>query len=235
MKKILYSLIALSFLAFSARNATAQNRYIGARFGVNLANQAFEDSPPGISNSIRTGILAGLQVERIFSGTWSLMSQVLYDEKGVDESINRSGSEFGNPVTQIGTANLIFHCFEIPVLLKASFGSGGVRPYLFAGPSIGLFLSGREEDHYTVTIPGTPVRVDTTTSDPNSYVKSLDISAVFGAGISVHLISGQILFVDASYALGLSNVAVIFGSSVHSRDIRLAAGILFPLDLPHLF
>jgi len=229
MKTLLLAFAIVCLATLASARVEAQDRYVGVRFGVNLANEAFDANPPGISEAMRTGILAGLQVDRIFSGVWSLSTEMLYDQKGADESLNRSGKAFENYISQLGTVNLIFNYFEFPILLKASFGSGAVRPYLFAGPSIGVFFSGREEDHYTFTAGGSSVRVDTTTSNPNSYVNSLDISAIFGAGISVRLNSGQILFMDADYAFGLSNVAVIFGSSVQSRDIRLAAGILFPL------
>lgn len=225
MKKLLITLAVLSFVILSALKADAQHHlYLGARVGTNLANQSYDSLPSGASLGIHTGFLAGAQMDYWFDDMWALSAQVLYDQKGTHEDIS-------DPALPglTGTADLVFNYLEIPILLKVSFGTGDVRPYVFAGPSFGIFLSGN--DKISSTYQGHSM--DTTILVPDSTVKSPDIAAVFGAGVSLKLSSGQMLFFDAAYALGLVNIAKPppgDNTTVKSRDIRLAVGILFPLD-----
>lgn len=65
--------------------------------------------------------------------------------------------------------------------------------------------------------------------------RSFDFSALFGVGISVQVYSERLLFLEAAYEYGLSNVLFTGsnrypGYNVKARDIQLAAGILFPMD-----
>jgi len=74
-------------------------------------------------------------------------------------------------------------------------------------------------------------------------VKPLDFSAALGAGLSLKAPSGQMIFIDCSYAFGITVIAKenVYGAlgsyygnpqqtSIQSRDIRFAFGMLFPLD-----
>ena len=98
-------------------------------------------------------------------------------------------------------------------------------PYVLAGPRIGLFFSGNEYysgDSYEVK-----------ESIPDTAISLIDIAAEIGAGLSLDIGSGTLLIFDASYSwsfLNLIKTRFEGFSSVNSRDIRLAAGILFPLN-----
>ena len=223
MKKLLCSLAVLSFVAFSSPSADAQHSYLGVRVGTNLANESVDGLPTGASISIHAGFLGGVQYEYWFDNMWSLGAQVLYDQKGAHEDLNGVVDFVGT-----GTVNLTLSYLEIPVLVKASFGTGNFKPYVFAGPSVGKYLS--NSAHMTETYQGQTF--DTTETLPDSTINSLDFSAILGAGISLRLNSGQLLFFDAAYALGLVNVdnSGDSANTTKSRDIRLAVGILFPLD-----
>jgi hypothetical protein len=50
----------------------------------------------------------------------------------------------------------------------------------------------------------------------------------------VTLDSGPMLFLDADCWYGLTNLYEWYGGATYSRDLRLAAGILFPIHLPSL-
>jgi hypothetical protein len=233
MKTLLRSLAFLSALVFSATNTNAQQLMIGVRAGTNLANQSNNlYSPPSLTSTIRLGFLAGGQFDYCFDPMWTITAQVLYDQKGTLINVNESLSVPAGikPESLNGTWNSVYNYLEIPILLKASFGAGNLRPYVFAGPSFGLFLSGSNKEDYS-----NPdlLQNHTSTSVPDSSVKSPDVCAVFGTGMSLKMNSGQTLFIDASYSLGLVNVASTSNgntATVKSRDIRLAAGILFPLN-----
>ena len=135
-----------------------------------------------------------------------------------------------------GTADWTSSYLEIPLLAKVSFGEGAVRRYLFAGPSIGFMLSNFEKLHNTGYRPFPyGVGVNDTTVDITDSTTKIDFSIVAGAGISLKLASGTELFLDAGYAFGLTNTDNYYydkasGLNIYSRDIRLAAGVLFPIN-----
>ena len=225
MKKLLCASAVLSFFTLSARNAKAQHLYLGARVGANLASQSISanwypsGTSSGTSNDINVGIVAGAQLDYQLNDIWSLSGQILYDQKGryTKKSI-------------LASWNDTYNYLEIPILIKANVGTGNLRPFVFAGPSFGIFLSGSYHD-----FDGIADLVNPDGSIPASAVRSPDISAVLGAGLSMKLSIGQILFIDAAYALGLVNISkpetyYYQPSSIKSGDIRLAAGILFSLD-----
>jgi len=222
-------IIIAALLLVLAPDAHAQHGYIGAMFGANVANLSFDENPPGITNSRRIGILAGIQVDHVLNGIWSLTGEALYEQQGANQSINRPGKLSGIWLEQTGTSSLTLNYLDVTALIKASFGSGMIKPYVFAGPSLGAYLSGNEKDNYTVSDAGASVSVDTTQSIPESSVK-IDISGIIGAGVSFTLPSWQMLFIEGGYEFGITDILDDFGSEVQSRDIRLAAGILFPLD-----
>jgi hypothetical protein len=227
MKTFLSSLAVLSTILFSVITANAQQWMIGLRAGTNLANETNNtDLLPNYTYAIRPGFLGGGQVDYWFDKMWAISADVLFDQKGVIQSVNEDP---GTPGALTGTFHVVLNYLEIPILLKASFGISNFRPYVFAGPSFGMFLSGSNTANWSN--PNTPYNGKMTI--PDSAVKSTDIAAVLGAGVSLMLGSGQMVFVDASYAYGLVNINNLNDPSnetINSRDIRIAAGILFPLD-----
>jgi hypothetical protein len=248
MKKTLFSIATLGLVTFFAIRADAQNLYGGARIGANLANQnslgagvfyypywGAEDNPTGI----RTGFLAGLQLDRYFSDTWGLSAELFYDQKGAHREDQLSGTidepqNLAGPFFESGTSDVTLNYLECALLLKARFGSGVLRPYVFAGPSMGLFLSGKRHDNVsdTYTESSENYTVDTTQSIPKAYIKTFDVSVIGGAGIELKVASNYIVFLDAAYTHGFTNIVPNSDGlpRASSRDIRLAAGILFPLD-----
>ncbi len=238
MKKFHCSFAVLTCVTFFALAANAQQTYIGARIGVNLANQLSDSltatTGAGATTGSRTGFLAGLQVDRHFSDMWGISCELFYDQKGTHVSYNMSGTiiyppEDAGPFSQTGTTDFTLSYLEAALLLKVRFFSGVVRPYIFAGPSVGLFLSGKQQDNITFVDNGASYTSDTTRSISE---KTFDVSIVSGAGLELSLESGHIVFVDAAYAYGITNIAQNTDPLlwVKSRDIRIAAGILFPLN-----
>ncbi len=229
MKKLFFFFF-LGFFAVS-NLTSAQQMMIGVRGGVNLANEDWSD---GYSVSLHPGILAGGEIDYLFTHLWTLSIQLLYDQKGA----HADGFGLADGPAASGTADWTTSYLEIPILAKVSFGYGAVRPYLFAGPSIGFLLSNLEKLHgagYSLYNEQGPFySMDTTVNISDSTAK-VDLSIVAGAGISFSLTSGTQFFVDASYAFGLINSDNYHndyenGLSIYSRDIRIAAGVLFPLN-----
>lgn len=98
--------------------------------------------------------------------------------------------------------------FEIPVMLKYSFGRT-VRPYVLAGPSIGFLLTSKMETEYF----GINFDVDTKdiTENPNFGI-------VFGGGVSA-TVRRATLFLEAKYSLDF--VDLMNGGIVVLRAGRL--------------
>ncbi|HEX5317131.1 MAG TPA: outer membrane beta-barrel protein, partial [Candidatus Kapabacteria bacterium] len=115
-----------------------------------------------------------------------------------------------------------------------------VHPYLFAGPSIGFLLRNKEvvSSYLTHFFPGIWIHDSTaidTTADITDSTARVELSIIAGGGISFNFESGIQLFVEAGYAFGLTNIDHYpsdeqYDDYIYSRDIRLAAGILFPLN-----
>jgi hypothetical protein len=237
MRRLLKCFSIFSFVAFSALNANAQQKYIGVVLGANLANESLDAQPGGVTISDRTGILAGIQSERWFSPQWGFSSQLMYVQEGRNDNINGIGTGIFYGTTTTGYTSVEANYLEVTLLIKyAGFGNNVIRPYVFAGPSLGAFLSGNVHSNITVSQKGSqPIEVDTTYALTNSNVNTFEFSAVLGIGVSVKLDSGPMLFLDASYWYGLTNIFDSYGGATYTRDIRIATGILFPINLPSLF
>ncbi len=215
------------FFLLLASASYAQTMMIGARGGVNLANEAITKTLYPENTAFLAELLGGGQLDYQFSNTWALSLQLLYDQKGAHIDM---GPGYSNWTTSY---------LELPLLVKMSFGSGALRPYLFAGPSIGYLLSNIQHIHTNGSyfVPdgvGAWYPIDTAADITDSTAK-IDFSLIAGAGLSLQLASGTALFFDAAYAYGFINSDNYSwdkadGISVYSRDIRLAAGVLFPLN-----
>ena len=233
MKKCFFLVSAFIVVTVSAPHAEAQQKYIGILGGANLANESLDPQPAGISSSYRPGVIAGVDVERWFNSQWGLSSRAMYVAQGHNDRLNQSLTGVLSGSTKIGTDNVETRALGVDLLLKRSlFGNESVRTYAFAGPSLGVIVSGKEYLNDTVETPG-PYYVGDTTFEM-SYSNTLDWSIAFGLGVSAKLDSGPMFFLDAGYWYGLTNLYEWYGGGAFTRDIRLTAGVLFPIHLPSL-
>lgn len=202
--------------------AAPSSTMIGIRGGLGIANEA-TPAYTDFTVSSRTGFLLGGQLDYWFTPMWALSVQALYDQKG--DQLTGVSPENGLPETDDFTLGYI----EVPVLAKVALGSSDVKPYFFAGPSFGFLLSAN--DHQIQTINGATYS-DQTVDVSNSF-STIDVSLLFGAGVAYQTSGGTQLFLDAGYALGLVNVENTTNTQVNetieSRDVRIAAGAMFPL------
>ncbi len=234
MKNSIAFIVILCFFSLFSGLTLAQHLYVGARAGVSLANQSNNSLPTGYSNAINSGLIIGGEVDIPFSKTWSVCLQALYDQKGTLQNLDSivfTTEQSPNPMRGSGAARQNFNYLEIPILFKAIWGSSAIRPYVFAGPSFGIFLSGSQSINIGTTGSGANEAITSDQPIAASSVNSPDISVLAGVGISLTFSSNAMLIADVSYALGLVNIDNSRdNTTVESRDIRLAAGILFPLN-----
>jgi hypothetical protein len=225
-----FLLFLLGSLVLGADECLAQQqKYLGVILGANFANESLDAQPGGISSINRVGILAGLEVERWFNSQWGISMRDLYVQQGHNDDIDQVGMGILYGSTRTGIENIESSSLDLDLLVKKTiYGNNVLRTYAFTGPSLGFILSGKDYLNDTVSNRYGSFYADTTTAVPYSNV--LDWSIVFGVGISVKLDSGPMFFLDAGYWYGLTDIYEWYGGAAYTRDIRIAAGILFPLN-----
>ena len=235
MQKRIASLAMLLLLLGCFQTAQAQYSYtvthngdswVGVRGGVNLGGGSLDSQLEATSNGLRTGIIGGVQLDHWFNDMIIVGVQLLYNQKGMHEEY-AEGSVIHPDLS--GTEDFTFNYLEIPILLKVALSTTSVKPYIFAGPSIGILMSATDKQALTTS---------TGSLDYKPYLKSTDLSLYFGVGLLDELYNGPMLFLDAGYAAGLSTIynstppnrtGLIDNSSAKTGDIRIAAGVMWKL------
>lgn len=203
---------------------------LGLQAGVNFADVSIDPIPEGISleTSMKTGFLFGGVVFYSFSPILGLQLEPAYIQRGakVDESYTEEGITFKAEETL--TADYI----DVPLLLKASFGEGSVKPYLMAGASVAFQLGDVEIEIDKATLDGE----DITDQIPSDLKKqkvesnSPDFLLNFGGGVLFPL--GQVnIFIEGQYNLGLTNLnnEPDDDTEIKNKGIQVKAGVLFPI------
>lgn len=198
---------------------------IGAKAGINIANASYNpDLPAGFTKSSRTGFMFGGVVEIGLAGPLYIQAEPLYVQKGsvVEGTIGVDPFTL-QPVTGKSTTKV--GVFEIPILLKAKFPAGPLKPYVFAGPSIGFLLAATETEE---------AQGQSTDVDIKDQLSSTDIGLLFGAGAEFKVAPLVALTLDARYSLGLTDLSKTVPGEVAHRSIKttgiqILVGVLFHL------
>jgi len=221
----LLSLIVLLTLFISPLNAQVQ---LGLQAGTNLGDVSLDPAPEGVTTGMRVGIMFGGILFYSFSPIFGLQVEPAYVQKGA--TVDISLTEQGMTMKQEGTLSGDY--LDIPVLLKASFGDGPVKPYLLAGASIAFLLGDVKIEIDKVTIDGVDVTNQIPSNEREQIVKtkSTDLILNFGGGVIIP--AGQVnIFIEAQYNLGLTDVndEPNDDMKIKSTGIQIKAGVLFPL------
>ena len=212
-KHIVLVSISIIFFSFSAV-VNAQTNEIGLIAGVNIANLEEKDSD---FNSL-TGFGIGGVLDITLGEKISLLLEPMYLQKGASED------EEGV------TLDIKLAYIEIPALFKVQFGDGSTKPYLMAGPTIGLNVGADLE----VSMGSMSVEVDFA-----DLIETFDFGLAFGGGVSFKA-GNNSFFIEAKYSLGLADITKtgeidINGigfefpeTEVKTTGIKIMAGMLFP-------
>ena len=220
MKRLAF-IAACIVLLLQACPANAQIRG-GIISGVNFSTMNIKGDRDVSGESV-LGIGSVFEVD--FPGNLSLVLQPMYLRKYVTAE-----QYYDSPPIAVKMA-----FFEIPVLLKYSFGQT-IRPYVLAGPSIGFLLTSTMETEYF----GITFDVDTRdiTENPN-------FGFVFGGGVSA-TVRRATLFLEMKYSMDfvdLMNGGVVTlkagrlrlpghiaeEEEAKSRGLQLMTGVTFSL------
>ena len=151
------------------------------------------------------GLCAGGFIRFNISETFAIQPEVLYTMKGAkfEETIDGETMKF--------EMNLSY--LEVPVLLKLMIPtSGGVKPSLFAGPTLAIKLSSKTKLKYA----------GQTEEEDIEDMKDTDFGLIIGAGVDF----GTLTF-DLRYNLGLTTISDIEDEDVKNGVISLIVGYSF--------
>ena len=164
-----------------------------------------------------TGFTGGLSLTVPLTRNVSFAPEILYAMKGTTDKLSTAGTDVIPQET--GTSKIGY--IEVPILVRISFGSGSLRPFVTAGPEVAFRMS------CSFAISGTdPFFNGTSKCSQDTYVvesgvKSTDMGALVGLGLS----SGRVS-VSVRYDLSLTNSSSdIYGAYSKNRAIMAVVGI----------
>jgi hypothetical protein len=225
MKKI--PLLAILLFAWSAHAQT-----LIPKAGLTLSKLASEDSDGQKFNpGFAIGVAFNLPVSEIFS----VQPELSFIQKGARSTASQ---EFDGALLS-AKSKVSLNYFEIPVLLKATFGES-TKFFFTAGPSLGFGVGGKFETKFTVsdgisapisqTYDG-KVKFGETPEDEDDeelevlYVDNrLDFGVQLGAGVTI----ADKVMIDLRYGLGLSSLNdEVEGEDrkVQNRVIQFTVGV----------
>ncbi|MBE2228765.1 MAG: PorT family protein [Ignavibacteria bacterium] len=202
-------LAAVIFLCAASTTYSQLSVKLGPEFGLNIANTS--NTPSATTNS-RIGLIIGGVVDVSISPQFSMVTGLRYIMKG-NETVT---ADFFGSSTTTQKANFL----EIPALAKVKFPLTEIKPYVIAGPTLGLKLSAT-----TRTDQGTTGGQDV--DNPN--VETIDFGLFFGAGLDFNVVPTTDLFFQAGYSLGLSNLSKTANTTVKTTGIQLVVGAKFKI------
>ena len=161
------------------------------------------------------------------SGMWSLESGVIYQRKGghTDQEYWISGPDSPEPMftgTYRYTWELAY--FSIPLLVRASFGTGSARPYVKLGPEVSVLywaeLTGEDLDDH----------LGDSQENIKDWLTNLDWGVTAAAGLEFP-IGGVSGFAEAGYTHGFTDIMdpadAVADVTLYNRVLSLTAGARF--------
>jgi len=189
MKKGLVVLSAfLLVAAFVPRPAAAAVDF-GLKGGLALSNLTWTGGGPAESYDNVQKPVFGAFVAFNLSPMFAVQPEVYYWTGGA------SAEETDG--TDTYKMELLFNYIHVPVLAKFRFGTGQLKPILFAGPAVSFLTTATEKMYFNGVLEDE--------MDVKPFLKGTDFSAVFGTGLE-YAMNKITLILDVRYNLGLTNI-----------------------------
>lgn len=153
---------------------------IGVVVGINYANFAYDEEPEETPDSL-LGLALGVRYINDFTPNLGVQTGLLYTQHGF--SREAGGIE----------ASTTLNYLEVPILLRASYPMGNIRPKAVLGPYLAYFLSGSVETDGE----------DTTPDGFEDNIASIEYGIQVGAGVEIDAGPGAVA-VDVKYVRGLN-------------------------------
>ncbi len=198
--KILIRFVIVIFLISLASESFAQK--FGLQAGLNMANMVIKDDDDTYSDDFKMnpGFHIGPIVEFPINDLLSFETGALLTTKGF--KVSEKDTEDGETYEIDGSMNLFY--LDIPLTAKATFDMGGFNFYTFAGPYVGMGLSGKSKFDYKWNGSSTSYEEDIKwgSDEDEDDLKRLDYGVKIGLGVEINSVR-----VGLSYGLGLANVS----------------------------
>ena len=205
-KAILILSVVTIVLGFST--AKSQNFSLGGKVGLDLSSFSnwsdrkpdFEGDNSTIKRSPRTGLQIGAVANYSFSKYLALQAEVLFQQKGEVLKYQYEGDD-GDMVDEKYTIKASY--ITIPILLRGTLPLGKFSLSAFAGPYLGIGISGKYEvDYEDQTFTGEFEFGKGSDSDDMTKLHRIDFGISFGLIPALTVGPGDI-FLDLRYDLGL--------------------------------
>ncbi len=199
MKKIILIVFSLNLLFFGAFAQKGKEIVLGVGGGVTsvwIINQSFYGEPE-VDYAPKMGYAGGLNLGYNFNKNISLMTELQYSLQGQ----KYDGKQTFDGSTYNVERDIDLSYFNIPLLFKYSFGTGGTRFRFLAGPQVGILLDATQEYLRNGVRIGTPAddqngkQFTTDTKDINERFETTDFSLVIDIGADIHL--SDLFFISA--------------------------------------
>jgi hypothetical protein len=210
LRSLPFAGLLLAASAFTAPSRVlAQGPAFGLLGGVNFAQLTADDDDEGSDTSgRRTSWMLGLYADLKPQSAFSFRPEILVAEKGGEDEDESEG-----------TIGINLRYVQLPVLGRFSFGTGGVRPFIVAGPSVAFRIDCELEfsdEGTSITVPCDEGEdVEEGESDP---IEKLDISGIIGGGIDFGAFA-----LSARYDHGFSDLATAETATVNTRTFTILA------------
>jgi hypothetical protein len=159
---------------------------------------------------VRRRVIGGIFAVIPTTSTFSVQPEFLFTMKGAKTS------------EQGITGTLKLNYIEIPVLGRFDFSaSGGVKPFVYAGPAISFNVSCSAE----VSGSGISISEDCEDEDIGESVKKIDYSGVIGGGLAFE-VGGRAFAIGARYTHGFASIGE--NGDAKNRTLSLLASLEFP-------
>ncbi|MEE9438355.1 MAG: porin family protein [Saprospiraceae bacterium] len=180
------------------------------------------DNAPKTYTSSNWGLVSDIQL----TNNISLHPELQFSKKGfvLDESTSFNLLGLDIPVGANITTQINY--IEIPILLKATIGTGNVKGYGIIGPSIGHAATANIQPKVTLLIDWYLPKIDIDLND--DMYNRREISGIIGGGVEYQMNKGK-LFTDLRYQYGFTNVfnQSTADFSVKMKGVQVSAGYMY--------
>jgi opacity protein-like surface antigen len=225
MKTFLWLTAIACYLSLPVQSDAQLRFALGPKLGINFASTSIDPTVQGITG--RTTILFGAAFELMFAKIIGVQVEPNYANKGY--TADNVGIQ-----TQAGvvSANITvsYKEIQIPILFKAKFLDGPVKPYALVGPNLGIVTSANVN-----VAPGQGAQFQAQDVDIKSSTSGMDFGIDFGGGAEFNVAPRVAITGDVRYSLGLSNLDKTTAqqgqvqTSTKTRGFQIQFGALFSI------